>query len=150
MLVCPSCGRNSSSQRLARSARTAVSRSPPGWTSRKSSSPRSETQLSAPFHKYGNVPRASKRRSCKARDRGVLGGYGEEAERRRGGCSGDRMRAYLWNGALSVTLVAICTCALFQWLEGSSRLSKIPKRLTSKVRTKFFDNPRLPDSIVSA
>ena len=42
------------------------------------------------------------RRSCKARDRGVLSEYGEEAERGRGGCSGVRMQAYLWDGVLSV------------------------------------------------
>jgi len=57
--------------------------------------------LSTPSHKYGVVPRASMRRSCKARDRGVLVEYCEEAERGRSGCSGDRMQAYLWDGVLS-------------------------------------------------
>ena len=83
--------------------------------------------VSTPSRKYGVVPRASMRRSlqgarlvlrpvntvsyrerrcavsCKARDRGVLGEYGEEAERGRSGCSGVRMQAYLWDGVLRTT-----------------------------------------------
>ncbi|MBU4241051.1 MAG: hypothetical protein KKE79_07365, partial [Actinobacteria bacterium] len=42
--------------------------------------------LSAPFHKYGVVSRAPRRRSCKARDRAVLREYREGAERSRCGC----------------------------------------------------------------
>ncbi|MBU4490811.1 MAG: hypothetical protein KKE79_09290, partial [Actinobacteria bacterium] len=47
--------------------------------------------LSAPFHKYGVVSRAPRRRSCKARDRAVLREYREGAERGRCGCIDVRM-----------------------------------------------------------
>jgi len=40
------------------------------------------------------------RRAGKARDRGVLGEYGEGAQRSRRGCSGVRMPGYLRDGAL--------------------------------------------------
>src|SRR5665647_3330039 len=55
---------------------------------------------STPLHKYGVVPRASRRPTCKARDRTVLGEYREGVERSRCGCIGVRMQAYLWSGVL--------------------------------------------------
>jgi len=68
---------------------------------------RQGARLSASFHEYGSAPRASKRRSGKARDRDVLLEYFEGAERGRCGCSGVRMPAYPWSGALMRTSVVL-------------------------------------------
>jgi hypothetical protein len=53
------------------------------------------------------------RRSGKARDRGVIGEYGEEAERGRSGCSGVRMQAYLRDGVLRLSFSCLCAASRF-------------------------------------
>jgi hypothetical protein len=56
--------------------------------------------LSTPWQKYGHVPRVPRRRPSKARDRGIPEGLSQGAQRRWGGCSGARMRAYFCHGVL--------------------------------------------------
>ena len=69
---------------------------------------------------------------CKARDRGVLSEYGEEAERGRGGCIDVRMPRYLWDGPLECACIATVRIDSHFWRrEGGSfpTADSCPRRL---------------------